>query len=190
MIDGFRLELPDGGNSISPSLVFEATSVGVTHNTDLTALGGGSSAIAVLSDLAGVEDVQAEGKRQSARLDLGAGLHITELDFSSYEGSSDRWGAPDGNGGPWDATGDEPRAQLQTLDNALRLTTIDSRNPATLKVGKYSGQSGEFDPLEVAPLESPLTFDNEVNASRFTGRLRFIDIASVTGALDAAKEKT
>jgi len=186
MVDGFRLELPSA-SGIGPSLAFRATAVSITHNNDLTALGGGSNIISALSDLTDATDIQGDGQRQQVRLDLGGGLHITEIDLSQYAGSSDRWGATDGS--KWDATGADPITQLQTLDNAIRRTRIDSESPATLHTHEYSS-SGRFEPLQVAPLETPVSFDRDEQASTFRSQLRFVDIASVQRVLDAAEQKT
>jgi len=186
MIDGAKITFPSP-NEVGKDLVFRATSVSISHTIEPGVVTGGGNIIGLLSDLAN-QDVQGNGNRQQARVDLGGGPHITTLQFRNWRGSDDRWGATDGS--IWDAGGDGPVTQLQVLDNAFRSIRIDSEgNEIALDVGEYS-TSGRFEPLQVAPSQTAVDFDVQTSASTFTGDISFVDIVSLEQALDAAEQKT
>lgn len=186
-LTGCRITFPASdteNNETGQDLVFRASSAAVSHRTEPAAVSGGNSIIGLATEIFDVTNanVQADGKRQQARLDTGGGVHVTQISLRNWEGSTDRWGETDS--GNWDATGAAPTTQLQVLDNAFRRIKVDSNASITLECEEYSS-SGRFDPLGVAPLSTNIGFDPDTQASTFEADLEFADVLDLRRVADS-----
>ena len=201
-----RFELPPfdiDGDGSAESLVFEYSDNlvldFVVRSGYLTGEnGGGSTIIDILTDL--VEDVSdidigRDGRRQSLFTDLGGGARVVETrgDVTTGE-STHQWGT--GNGGTWDATGEDALTKVQLLNEALTLAEIDSRpadgnypegHIARLEVGEYSA-AGRWDPLKVVPEQPQGTFDTTQHSSSAEVDINFVAAVSLDIAFDATEQ--
>lgn len=201
-----RFELPPfdiDGDGNAESLVFEySDNLTITHSTRtgyLTGENGSTSTIIdILTDLIGDVsdvDIDRQGRRQSLFTDLGGGTRVVETrgDTVTSDGEH-QWGT--GNGGKWDATGEDALTKIQLLDEALTLAEIDSRpadgnypegHLATLEVGQFS-DNGRWDPLGVVPEQPQGTAEFEQRSSAATIDINYVAAVSLDIAFDATKQ--
>jgi len=178
------------GTDESPKFVFtDNLRLGFRTRTGYLLGGSGSTVIDVLTDI--YEDLtgneaQADGRRQGFYLDLGSGSHVVSVEAQVVKGSSNQWGTGDGDP-VTDATGAHPVDQIQLLDRVIQLAEIDSRNPATLSVGRYSA-NGPYPPLDVVPEEPDTSFDTEQESSTATVDINFVEAFAVEDSTDAEKQ--
>jgi len=196
-----RFDIDGDGNA--ESLVFSyRDNLSISHRVRtgyLTGENGSTSTVLdILTDL--VEDVSdvdidRQGRRQSLFTDLGGGTRVIETTGEVVTGATgNQWGT--GDGGKWDATGEDALTKIQLLNEALTLAEIDSRpadgnypdgHLATLEVGEFS-QSGRWEPLGVVPEQPEGTFDVERDSSTATVDINYVAAASLDIALDATQQ--
>jgi len=120
------------------------------------------------------------GQQGGFKFRLNGGVPVAEIDFRSFEGSSNQWG--DGSGvDARDATGDGVFRQMSVFYKYLVESASDSLQPATLSWGEFSS-SGVYDPFNVAPEEPEQTLDVSEETSTFGGRIRLVSVADVKQA--------
>lgn|GEM_PF-2070276 len=191
------------GDGTAESFVFEySDNLSLTHATRTGYLTGEngrtSTVIDILTDLIGDvtdEDIDRDGRRQSLFTDLGGGTRVVETNADTVTGdSTHQWGT--GDGGKWDATGEDALTKIQLLDEVLTLAEIDSRpadgnypdgHLATVEVGEYS-ENGRWDPLRVVPEQPSGEVDYERESSKATIDINYVAAASLEIAFDAARQ--
>lgn len=137
------------------------------------------------------EDLPTADRRQGIWIDVGAGSHIYEIQFTGWEGAVDgndnpvQWGNtgnPD-NLTKADATGSDVMNQIQIFNRYLLRGTTDSVNPATFHVGQYR-PGGLYEPLEVA-IQGPKHVRNSQSPQTFDGTFTVVALESVEDFKDA-----
>lgn len=147
---------------------------------------GGSNLIAIIDQLYNTltgEDAP-DNLRQTAKIDLGAGEHVVDVEAEVAKGSPNQWGTGDGDP-VTDATGEHPVKQIQLLDRVLQKVKIDSSNTATVSIGEYDDDNGAFPSITVAPEQPSGVFDSEQESSTATVSITFIDIFALEQPIDA-----
>jgi hypothetical protein len=120
------------------------------------------------------------GQQGGFKFRLSGGVPVADIEFQSFEGSSNQWG--DGSGiDARDATGDGVFRQISVLYKYLIESTSDSLGAATLSWGEFSS-SGVYEPFKVAPEEPEQTLDVSENTSTFSGRVRLVSVATIDDA--------
>jgi len=135
---------------------------------------------AIAANLTGIDS------RSALRLDIGQGVFVVDVSFISFEGSSGQWG--DGSLDPAaDATGDGPLRQLSVLAEYLNQGRFDSRQAAKLQTAEYS-DGGEYDSLDVAPVDQPSLSFAADDPSAISGSISFVSVASLGRATVSAQQ--
>jgi len=143
-----------------------------------------SGLVSLVSNLTGLE----RQRRQGFYLDIGAGAHLFEIDAQPWRGdNSPQFG--DGSGTfPADATGNDPRDQMQCFGRYVQLALTDSFTPATLYWGEYAdgthGTNGAFDPLQVAVSEPRTTQDSTEQFNSFDVSVTCIEVLQLDQPVD------
>jgi len=155
-----------------------------TIRTGFLVGGAGSTVNAIFSETFG----EGEEKRKGVHLDLGGGTRAVEIQFTSWEGSPDRWGATGGglNATGTDATGASPLAQMDVLMQYMAIGEVDSRNPARLEYGLH-GPGEPFDTLKVV-MEQPRLSASSEDGPWFTGSMTFLSTVDLNETLDGIQQ--
>lgn len=192
----------DGDGTAEEFVFAYSDNLTISHRTRTGYLtgenGSTSTTIDILTDLIGDvtgQDIDRDGRRQSLFTDLGGGTRVVETTGQVVTGdSTHQWGT--GDGGTWDATGEDALTKIQLLDEVLTLAEIDSRpadgnypdgHLATVEVGEYS-ESGRWAPLSVVPEQPEGSVNFERDSSTATVDINYVAAASLDIALDAAKQ--
>lgn len=177
-LDGFRLTMPDG-------TVFRATeNVVINHNTQpLYPIDGLRTFVAIYNTYIdnGGQPGRADSNMSGVFLGFGAGVHTITVTFpGGWEGSTDTWG--DSN------AGDSAVSKLQTLNQAITNTKMDSTNVGEFETGEYSA-GGKYSLIPVAFGELDLSFDPSEQSSVFSGTMTLYDAVDLAQAVDALQRE-
>lgn len=190
------LEIPDAdpyGDGSSVTGRFELASIGWGLETRteqfFESSGLSASLVDTIVDWIADSGGPADGIRQTLALDLGEGVHVCNISFRAWEGSSLQWG--DGSGDPRaDASGADPRSQMVVFDRYLQTARMDSENTPRLHIPPFYEPDGHYEaPLGVVPETPTVRFESEEDVSGFTGEWTWVEVMSLDGALDTADQE-
>lgn len=151
--------------------------------------GSGSTAWSFIQGLTGGGD----SSRKGAYIEGGGGIHMVEIEFTGWQGSTDadgnqlQWGDTGNGGTKTDATGEKALAQIQCLTHYMNTHNVGSLadDLPTIEFGERSSDSdSKYDPMEVA-LEGPNMTKQGDNGEWFDGQLTCLAAIDLRSALDS-----